>query len=81
MTPERMEAVLVPKYTEAITFGVEALAALAVEDEQVEDEGEEAERPKKKAKKDSYARFPLPAVIGTKEFDLDDYCGLHIEGM
>jgi hypothetical protein len=72
-----MEAILVPKYTEAIGFAVEALGQITVEEEE-----EEPERPTKKQRKDKdpYSKYPLPAVIATKEFDEDDYCGLHAEG-
>jgi len=83
LTQEQMEAILVPKYTEAIAFGVEALHTLTLDHAEHEEETEdgEQERPTKKARKESdiYSRHPLPAIIGTKEFNEDEYCGLVVE--
>lgn len=31
---------------------------------------------KKNQRKDIFSRYPLPAIIGTPEFDADDYVGL-----
>lgn len=55
---------------------------LAVEEEvPVEEEEEEGPSKKKiKKEKDSYSRYPLPTIIGTKEYNEDDFCGLHIQG-
>jgi hypothetical protein len=79
------EANLFPKYTEAIAKGIELLNKLTVEknevEDQVEEEAPDEERPPKRSRKDDiYNRYPLPAVIGTKLFMEDDYCGLYVEG-
>jgi len=90
-SPEQMEAILMPKYTEAIGLGIEVLLAFAIESEeteQPEDEGaeqKEATEVKKKPKSaidelvDIYSKNPLPAIIGTKQFNEDEYCGLAIQ--
>eukprot|EP01114_Cavostelium_apophysatum_P012655 TRINITY_DN2885_c0_g1_i4.p1 TRINITY_DN2885_c0_g1~~TRINITY_DN2885_c0_g1_i4.p1 ORF type:complete len:1256 (-),score=484.30 TRINITY_DN2885_c0_g1_i4:54-3821(-) len=84
-TKDLSESVLIPKYTEAISLGVQILMAFASaqEPEEADAETEEAEKPTPKKKKskdhDEWAKNPLPAIIGTREFNEDDYCGLHVE--
>eukprot|EP01118_Nematostelium_gracile_P013619 TRINITY_DN5167_c0_g1_i1.p1 TRINITY_DN5167_c0_g1~~TRINITY_DN5167_c0_g1_i1.p1 ORF type:complete len:363 (-),score=130.82 TRINITY_DN5167_c0_g1_i1:118-1155(-) len=82
---ENLEAILVPKYTEAIALGMKALEQIQMDEDQEGDddeakdqeEGEIKESPTKKAKKeDFYSRRPLPAIIGTAPFNEDDNIGL-----
>jgi len=78
---ELTEQILVPKYTEAIGFGMQALQAQAEQEEEDEedDELDDQEKPKKEKQLDRFSRHPLPAVIGTKQFQDDDNCGLYYE--
>lgn len=78
MSPEQLEQVLIPKYTNAVALGVDLLNRLT-KTQTEEEEEEEVERPKKKARRETnYSRYPLPYIIGTKEFDEDEFCGIHI---
>jgi len=88
MTHEQLEAILIPKYTEALNLGTEVLLSMNAdnEDDEEHNDDETQETPENKEKKPKtdkekniFAKHPLPAIIGTKEFNEDDYCGLVVE--
>jgi hypothetical protein len=97
MTKDEVEALLFPKYKEALSFGVQALTLSKVSDDNEEDVaiGASADAaapglgpqdnqgnlgfPQFTKAKDEFSKRPLPFVIGTRQFQDDDYCGLRYE--
>jgi len=73
LTKEQREAILVPKYTSAINHGMEALKKATLDDQPAPEGAPPAEEI---AQKDVYGKFHLPYIIGTKEFNDDEFCGL-----
>jgi WASH complex subunit FAM21 len=73
LTHEQLEAILIPKYTIAITIGTEATMNLAnIDVEEDEENGERKEI-------NPFAVDPLPFVIGTRAFQEDEFAGILIE--
>merc|ERR1712137_816586 len=70
----QLEALLVPKYQSAIALGLNVLASQAsVRDEfDFETEEEEAKNT------DEYSKYPLPFVIGSRQFKEEEYAGLFL---
>jgi hypothetical protein len=82
LTPQQLEDILIPKYQTAVKLGIDMLDQIRVDEEEDLNQDEIEERPKKIPRveiSDSWSRHPLPAIIGTREFHEDDYCGLYVE--
>merc|ERR1711974_214004 len=63
------EAIFIPKYQDALNNGLAVLQQSLL----MKDEFDFDNEPK-----DEYSKFPLPFVIGTKQFKEEDYCGLYV---
>lgn len=85
LTPEQIESIIIPKYIEAIALGVDALQILTVEEQTQTAEGENGNPSSSNQKHNFLYNRNLPAIIGTKEFNDDDFCGLspslHMQGL
>ena len=83
MTKEQFEQIFVPKFSEALRYGLEALEKSPMyrkPKEQVsgDDSDDESSSEEEEGPQNEYAS-PLPFVIGTQDFDQDDFCGLYEE--
>lgn len=83
LSKEAIENILIPKFKEAVKYAVDTLKMVQIKEIGA---GEEDDRPNGQPNgvaahgpKDPYSRRPLPFIIGTREFQEDDYCGLHYE--
>jgi len=87
-TQQEIDSVVRPKYIEAIGFALKTLEKATLRDED-EDAGEKkspegepvantdkTESKNENAEKDPWSRRKLPLIIGTKEYNADDYAGL-----
>eukprot|EP00005_Dracoamoeba_jomungandri_P001046 CAMPEP_0174255072 /NCGR_PEP_ID=MMETSP0439-20130205/4403_1 /TAXON_ID=0 /ORGANISM="Stereomyxa ramosa, Strain Chinc5" /LENGTH=1770 /DNA_ID=CAMNT_0015337061 /DNA_START=22 /DNA_END=5334 /DNA_ORIENTATION=- len=72
LTAAQADEILIPKYTQAISFGLDALKIFPQGGTgELMEEGDAED-----IHIDVYAKYDLPHVIGTVEFHQDDFCGL-----
>lgn len=72
-TPEEVEAIIRPQFSEAVKFALAALELSGMKDDDVADANGANHK-----SHDEYSKRPLPFLIGSKEFLEDDMIGLYV---
>ena len=70
LSHEQLEAILIPKYTEAIGMGTTVMKTVERDVDEMEEDDEEY------MGENVFAQDPLPFVIGTRAFEDDDFAGI-----
>lgn len=75
LSPEEVDAVIRPKFSESVKYLLEALGRYGDQDEEVQ---LQVTSPSTATYINPWTKAPLPYVIGTREFLEDDSIGLYV---